>query len=243
MTHLLILAPLRIEARALRRGLGAAEEASQGSGRSSPAPASVATVVRVGMGPKAAARTGEGLPAVAGGDPVVIAGFGGGLQPGFRTGDIIVADQIRGPGQALLLPSAPDVAEILRSAGLTVHVGPILSSPHSAFGPRRARAAVGGSIGIDMESYWLLQGYAADESDTAPREGGAAPGQLLPGRLLPGHLAVVRAVSDSVGEGFLGGMLPRGWLRAYRSLEHAAAALEGWAARTSTEGWFPQMNT
>jgi 4-hydroxy-3-methylbut-2-en-1-yl diphosphate reductase len=190
------------------------------------------------MGPKAAARKGEGLPAFAGGDLVVIAGFCGGLQPGVHTGDVIVADQIRGPGPALLLPSAQEVAEILRSAGLTVHVGPIVSSPNLALGSRRERAATDGSKGIDMESYWLLQGYAADGSDAAPGEGGAAPGLLL-----PGHLAVVRAVSDSVGEGFLGGMLPRGWLRAYRSLERAAAALDGWAARASAEGWFPQMNT
>jgi len=197
--QLLILAPLRIEARALRRGVRSA------------------AVVSTGMGPKAAARAGERVSALAGGGPVAVAGICGGLLPEIRTGDVIVASEIRGPGGVVSLPSAPAVAEALRSAGLTVHVGPIVSSDRVAFGSRRALAAADGAIGVDMESYWLLEDYAGPQAQDRPH--------ALP----PGSAAVVRAVSDTVGERFFGGMLPAGWLRAYRSLARVGAALEVWA--------------
>ena len=193
MTTLLILAPLSIEARALRRAVRSA------------------AVVKTGMGPEAAARAGRRVVALAGGGPVAVAGFCGGLQPEIRTGDVIVASEVRGPSGVVSLPSAPAVAEALRWAGLTVHVGPMVSSDRVAFGSRRAGAAAGGSIGVDMESYWLLEDYAGPQAQ--PR----------------GPAAVVRAVSDTAGGRFFGGMLPTGWLRAYRSLARVGAALEVWA--------------
>jgi len=199
MTMLLILAPLRIEARALRRGVRSA------------------AVVRTGMGPEAAARSGRRVVALAGGGPVAVAGFCGGLRPNIRTGDVIVASEVRGPGGVVSLPSAPAVAEALRSAGLTVHVGPMASSDRVAFGSRRAGAAADGSIGVDMESFWLLEDYAGFQV----QDGAHA---------LPlGAAAVVRAVSDTAGGRFFGGMLPAGWLGAYRSLARVGAALEVWA--------------
>jgi 4-hydroxy-3-methylbut-2-en-1-yl diphosphate reductase len=194
LPQLLILAPLRIEVRALRRGV-----------RST-------AVIRTGMGPEAAARAGERVVALAGGGPVAVAGFCGALRPEIRTGDVIVASEVRGTGGVMSLPAAPAVAEALRSAGLTVHVGPIVGADRVAFGARRTRAAADGSIGVDMESYWLLKEYAGGGVQTA------------------GPAVVVRAVSDTAGAGFLGGMLPTGWLRAYRSLARVAAALEVWAA-------------
>ena len=196
--RLLILAPLRIEARALRQGVRSA------------------AVVRTGMGPKAATRMGERVVALADGGPVAVAGFCGGLRSEIRTGDVIVASELQGPGGVVSLPSAAAVAEVLRSAGLTVYVGPIVASDRVAFGARRARAAADGSIGVDMESYWLLEDHA---HRAAQPEGQAARGPA----------ALVRAVSDRVGGVLFGGMLPAGWLRAYRSLVRAGAALELWA--------------
>ena len=169
------------------------------------------------MGPRAATRAGRRVDALAGGGPVAVAGLCGGLRSEIRTGDVIVASEIRGPGGVVSLPSAPGVAEALRSAGLTVHVGPMVSSDQVAFGSRRAGAAADGSIGVDMESYRLLEDHAGLQAQDGPH--------ALP----PGPAAVVRAVSDTVGGRFFGGMLPTGWLRAYRSLARVGAALEVWA--------------
>lgn len=204
MAGLLILAPLRIEARALRRGL----QSAVSRGRPAGGEARAAEVVRTGMGADKATRAGERTTVLAAGGSVAVAGFCGGLRAGIRTGDVIVASEVRGPRGVISLVSAPAVAETLRAAGLTVHVGPILASREVAFGGRRARAAVDGALGVDMESFWLIESHAAQA---------------------PGAVAVVRAVSDTAGERILGGMLPFGWLRAYRSLVRAAAALEVWA--------------
>jgi 4-hydroxy-3-methylbut-2-enyl diphosphate reductase len=198
MTRLLILAPLAIEARALRRGVS----------RHRPGPVEAdyrAEVARTGMGPKASARAAARLAVIAGDNTfVVVAGFCGGLRPEIHTGDVIVGTEIRGPSGVVELPAAGGLAETLRSAGLTVHAGPLLSSAHLAFGAGRSQMASGGALGVDMESYWLL----CERSQQA---------------------AVVRAVSDTAGERLLGGMLPLGWLRAYRSLVRASAALAAWA--------------
>ncbi len=163
------------------------------------------------MGPKAATRTAERVVALAGGGPVAVAGFCGGLRPEIRTGDVIVASEVRGPTGVVSLPCAPEVAQALRLAGLTVHLGPIAASDRVAFGTRRARAAADGSIGVDMESYWLLEDYVDLPAPSA------------------GPAVVVRAVSDTIGGKLLGGVLPTGWLKAYRSLGRVGAALELWA--------------
>jgi len=203
---MLILAPLMIEAWALRRGVRAATVDGRPVGAGLPS----ATVIRTGMGPKAATRMGERVAVLAGGGPVVVAGFCGGLRPEIRAGDVIVASEVRGPGGVLSLPSAAAVAEMLRSAGLSVHVGPIVASERVALGGRRARAAADGALGVDMESYWLLENYAGS---------GIHP---------PDSVAVVRAVSDTAGEMLLGGMLPAGWLKACRSLVRVGARLDPW---------------
>ena len=135
---LLILAPLRIEARALRRGAGAAR-------------------VRVtGMGPEAAARATQGLRQLPAEGPVAVAGFGGALRPEIRAGEVVVATEVRGPGGVLQLPSAPAIAQALRLAGLIVHLGPVVSIDHVVYGKERSRLASGGALAVDMESYWLV---------------------------------------------------------------------------------------
>jgi 4-hydroxy-3-methylbut-2-en-1-yl diphosphate reductase len=254
MNSLLILAPLAIEARALRRGLRLAAAPAWRLAPQAGADSGTVEVLRTGMGPKAATRFASRLPDLAAGAaPVVVAGFGGGLRSDIHTGDVIVGTEVRGPGGVIALPAAAAraLAGSLRSAGLTVRVGPIVSSERAAMGDRRAALARGGganaanrrgptdcgahapnrgssavhrgapvdrsapvdcavaadcgALAVDMESYWLLESHY-------------------------GPAAVVRAVSDTAGAWPLGGMLPLGWLRAYRSLVKVAAVLEGWAA-------------
>lgn len=203
-SRLLILAPLEIEARALRVSTSDRGDTTQ--------------VVKIGMGSKKAAQAAKHLADRAGG-AVAIAGLCGGLLPGVDRGDIIVASEVRGPnGAVIVLPSAPAVAQALRLAGLNVRVGPILSVKHAVFGSRRGRLGRSGAMGIDMESYWLLQGLTdVDQHGKDPVAASAS-------------FCVIRAVSDTIGAGLFGGMVPTGWLKACRSLRRCGAALEVWAS-------------
>ncbi|AWK12210.1 1-hydroxy-2-methyl-2-butenyl 4-diphosphate reductase [Streptomyces spongiicola] len=153
---LLIACALGIERLALRAG-------ARGG-----APGPV-TVLRTGMGPRNAERAlaralgdaaeGAGRPAgrPAGQTPaavVIAAGFCAGLAPGMHPGDVVVADETRGPG-GITPCTAPDVlAEALAGAvpGRTVHTGPLTASDHVVRGQERAELAATGAIAVDMES-------------------------------------------------------------------------------------------
>ncbi len=75
---LLVLAPLGVEASAVRRG------------------APWARVHRTGMGPRRSARSAE-LARAEPGSPVLIAGFCGALDPELEPGDVILPTELRGP--------------------------------------------------------------------------------------------------------------------------------------------------
>ncbi len=202
--RLLALAPLRVEAAAIRRGAPAAQ-------------------VRItGMGPDrsdAAARrlvAQEGADGAAPAGAVAVMGFGGALQTGLAPGDLVVATELlaarsktRPDTPVVALLSAQLVADALRRAGLTVHTGPIVSVDHVVSG--EGRAALGrehGALVVDMESAWL-----------APAAGGRP-------------LAVVRAVVDTPESGLVSPNTLVGGAKAYRSLRRAASVLEDWAAAT-----------
>ncbi|MFL6137525.1 MAG: hypothetical protein ACJ74O_06965 [Frankiaceae bacterium] len=139
---LLVLAPLRLEARAVRAG------------------APGATVVRTGMGPRRATRAGHGLPPAAG--AVAVAGLCGALQRGLRAGDVVVASEVRGPDGTVTRCAPPAlVATALRSRGLRVHVGPLACTERLVRGPARGELATTGALAVDMESAWLAPGAAA----------------------------------------------------------------------------------
>lgn len=175
-TLTVIAAPLRVEQAALRRAR--------------------TPVVRTGMGPR---RSRSAAARLAG--AVVVAGVGGGLAAHVRVGDVVVATEVRGPS-TVACPSAPMLAAALRRLGLTVHCGPIASSPTLVRGPQRERW--GDAIAVDMESAWL-----------APADGSP--------------FAVVRAVSDTVGSSpARPGIVVDGWA-ALRSLQAAVPALDAWA--------------
>ena len=133
MTGLTVLAPLSVEARAVRAG------------------AAWARVERIGMGPRRAAR-GAGL---ADGGPVLIAGFCGALDPGLEPGDVVLASELRGPTGTTACPDASILAGVLRRGGLRVRVGPIASSQRLVVRERRRQLQRTGALAVDMESAWL----------------------------------------------------------------------------------------
>jgi 4-hydroxy-3-methylbut-2-enyl diphosphate reductase len=134
---LLVLAPLRIEARAVAPALGAGS-----------------ILQRAGMGPKRA-RSGAARAARTRADAVAVAGFCGALDPALQPGDLVVATEVRGPSGTVACPTASLLAGALRRRGLTVHEGPVVSTTRLVRGADRARLHATGAIACDMESAWL----------------------------------------------------------------------------------------
>jgi 4-hydroxy-3-methylbut-2-en-1-yl diphosphate reductase len=133
---------------------------------------------------------------------VALVGVAGGLAPELRTGDLVVASELREAGSTRVqaLPAAPLVAAAFRRAGLKVCLGPLASSPRYVRGRERADLAASGAVAVDMESAWVM------------------------GSLVNHPLAVVRAISDTTDRGpVLGGA------RALGSLLAVRAVLERWA--------------
>jgi len=140
---LLVLAPLRVEARAVAPALGAGS-----------------SLQRAGMGPKRA-RAAAARAARTRADAVAVAGFCGALDPALEPGDLVVATEVRGPSGTVACPTASLLAGALRRRGLTVHEGPVVSTTRLVRGADRARLHATGAIACDMESAWLA-GAAAD---------------------------------------------------------------------------------
>jgi squalene-associated FAD-dependent desaturase len=134
-----VLAPMALEARAVRRG------------------APWADVRRTGIGPKRAAqyaRTHDHFDAAA----VVIAGFCGALDASFEPGDVVLASELRGAGGPNTTVTCADttiLAGVLRRGGLRVHVAPVACERGLVTGPRRRRLAQSGAAAVDLESAWL----------------------------------------------------------------------------------------
>ena len=133
---LLVLAPLAVEARAVRSG------------------APWARVERVGMGPKRASKSAKLLDQGAG-TAVLIAGFCGALDPELEPGDVVLASEVRGPTGTTQCSDPAILAGVLRRGGLRVHVGPIASSQRLVLRDRRRALQRTGALAVDMESAWL----------------------------------------------------------------------------------------
>lgn len=226
---LLVLAPLRVEASALRRAGGARH------------------VVVTGMGPAAAQAFRDRDHAADG--PVAVAGFCGSLRDGVEPGDIVVANEVRGPTGVVTLPSAAAVSHSLRQAGLKVHVGSILSTDHVVRGSERTECAADDPLAVDMESFWLVSGVQARHDAAAARRAvgavgaagaagdvgtagtaGAADHGGQSTSIARAGTAVVRVVSDSPGSGFGPYGLVASGLKGLRSLTQIGGCLEAWAA-------------
>jgi nucleoside phosphorylase len=146
-TTLLIACALGIERFALRSGRGEA-----------PGPV---TVLRTGMGPKNAERAVTGaLGTARTRDAAVIAsGFCAGLVPGMNPGDLIVAEETRGPHGTTPCTSTGLLVEALTRTvpGRTVHTGPLTGSDHVVRGQERTELRATGAVGVDMESAATLR--------------------------------------------------------------------------------------
>jgi len=206
---LLVCAPLRFEARAIRRGLRDSARAGGGTGRGD---AGSPTVMRTGYGSVRAARHAEKVREGSFG-MLAITGTGAGLAPVLRPGDLVVASEVTsvgdggpGDGPALRSPSAPLLAGELRRAGLRAHAGRVATVDYLVRGAERDRLAQKGMMAADMESAQL-----------AAAAGGCP-------------LAVIRAISDTADRPLLHPGVLAGGLSALRSLRAAGPVLDRWAA-------------
>jgi 4-hydroxy-3-methylbut-2-enyl diphosphate reductase len=134
--RVLVLAPMSIEARAIRAG------------------APWAQVQRIGMGPHRARRAAsltKDRPTGA----VIIAGFCGALDPELEPGDIVLASELRGPTGTTPCPDPSILAGHLRRGGFNVRVGPVASTQRLVVRERRRQLQRTGALAVDMESAWL----------------------------------------------------------------------------------------
>jgi 4-hydroxy-3-methylbut-2-enyl diphosphate reductase len=158
---LLLLAPMGIEARALRRG------------------APDAQIVQTGVGPRRARRAASALASVDAAG-VAVAGFAGGLAPELEAGDVVVATELRSRDGAVVAeyPGAAIIAGMLQRRGVRAHLGPIVSVRSPVVGTGRAALRESsGALVADMESAWLAPAAAGRPSvvvrtvlDTAEHE-------------------------------------------------------------------------
>jgi 4-hydroxy-3-methylbut-2-enyl diphosphate reductase len=211
---LLVCAPLRFEARAVRRGLRDGDSgADSGAGRGI---ADTPTVLRTGYGTKRSAGRLEKMRQVPFGT-LAITGTGVGLAPDLSPGDLVVATEVTsvgdgahdgrpGDGPALRSPSAPLLAGELRRAGLRARTGRIATVDHLVRPSERAQLAQRGLLAADMESAQLAA---------------AATGRPL---------AVIRAISDTAEHSLLHPGTVTGGLKALHALRAAGPVLERWAA-------------
>ncbi len=140
--RLVVLAPLRIEAAALRAGLPGA------------------IVVRTGMGPRRASETARAAAANDAG-AIAVAGVCGALAPDLRPGDVVVATEVRhADGTVAARCSSGPLAAALRRAGIPARLGPIVSMDHLVRSGERAALAATGALAVDMESAWLAEAAA-----------------------------------------------------------------------------------
>ncbi|MEV0088088.1 hypothetical protein [Saccharopolyspora sp. NPDC050642] len=193
--RLLICAPLGIEAQALRAALGRD------------------AVRRTGCGPRRSARAAAAL-AGADFDALVVAGLAGGVAAEVRSGDVIVADELRGRGGTVHCPVAASLAAHLRRAGFPVHCGPIATVDHLVHGARRGELARTGALAVDMESAVLAQ---------------AAGGRPL---------GVVRVVVDTARQPLLRPGTPSRALAALARLHAVGSCLPRWGRAVLPENRF-----
>ncbi|HEY1959213.1 MAG TPA: hypothetical protein VGH28_26545 [Polyangiaceae bacterium] len=137
MNPLLVCAPLAVEALALGKMADV-------------------RLVRTGMGPSRSRQAAKRL-ACEPGRGVVVAGFGGALDPSLEPGDVVVADAVSGPdGRSSCVSEA--LADALRAAGLRVKIGTIACRDHIVSGDERRALFEEGASAVDMESAWLAPG-------------------------------------------------------------------------------------
>ena len=142
---LLLIAPMRTEARLLRRG------------------AADAHVATSGVGPRRA-RSAAARFAATPASAVAVVGFGGALAPALEPGDVVVATDLRRRDGMIVAecPGAGIIAGALERAGVSARAAPVVSVRGPVVGDRRRRQLheASGAAAADMESAWLARAAA-----------------------------------------------------------------------------------
>ncbi|MGD0706284.1 MAG: 4-hydroxy-3-methylbut-2-enyl diphosphate reductase, partial [Trebonia sp.] len=165
-TGLLVFAPLRFEANAVRRGL--TRPTSQ--------------VQRTGMGAtrsrKSAAQSKPGTFGA-----MVVMGTAAGLAADLSPGDLIVATEVTDGETTIELPGADLLAAELRRAGLTARAGRVVQVKKIINADERTRLAADGFIAADMESAALVATVPGRPVAVirAVSDGGFGPGMITGG--------------------------------------------------------------
>lgn len=213
-----VFAPLRLEARAIRRAAPGVEVVRTGAGplRAARAAAELAGTAGLSDGGEVAAVTVAGgqdpagwLPGGAEGVAVAVAGLGGGLVTGLAPGTIVVADRVLDAdgAEVLRIGAAPLIAGALVEMGLPAVVGGVISTTSVVHGPALRRSlARKGALAVDTETAWIL----------AAR--------------WPVPTAVLRVVVDTPERELRSPATIPGGITALRHLAAAAPVLELWAA-------------
>ncbi|MGD0684033.1 MAG: 4-hydroxy-3-methylbut-2-enyl diphosphate reductase [Streptosporangiaceae bacterium] len=175
MSRLLVCSPLRLEARAVRRGIGPD-----------------ADVRRTGYGAAKSASQADQLRSAAF-EMLAIAGTGGGLAGDLSPGDLVVGTQVSGGAAVISCPSAPLLAGELRRAGLRARAGQIVTTGRLARGAERERLAASGAMVADLESAPLLAA-AAGRPAVVIRAVSDTPQRPLGPATLAGGLAALRSL-------------------------------------------------
>ena len=175
---LVVCAPLRLEARAVRRGL-------RGRGE----------VRRSGYGPARAARRAAELRDGSFGK-LAVGGVGGGISAGLRLGDLVVGSQVSRLGSAASVscPSAPLLAGELRRAGLRATVGKIVTVDRLFRSGQRERLVAQGAAAADMESAPLLDVAAGRPAIVLRAISDTPQRPLLSPWAVPGGIAALRSL-------------------------------------------------
>jgi 4-hydroxy-3-methylbut-2-en-1-yl diphosphate reductase len=129
---LLVVAPLRIEALAVRSGLPGVK------------------VRRSGMG-RRELDFGDA-------DAVGVAGLCGGVDPSLRAGDVVLATELRSEdGKTIQCPDSSLLAEPLRRMGLKTTAGTLYTASRIVGRAERLKLRDQGVLAVDMESAWLAE--------------------------------------------------------------------------------------
>jgi 4-hydroxy-3-methylbut-2-enyl diphosphate reductase len=176
--RLVVCSPLRIEARAMRRGLGDAAE-----------------VLHSGYGTTRATAQADRLRGVAFA-AMAVGGTGGGLSPDLSPGDLVVGAEVAraATGTSVSCPSAPLLAGELRRAGLRARAGKIVTVDRLFRRGQRERLASDGAFAADMESAMLLDGAAGRPAVVLRAISDTPQRPLLSPWAVPGGIAALRSL-------------------------------------------------
>jgi 4-hydroxy-3-methylbut-2-enyl diphosphate reductase len=147
MSRVVVAAPLALEEALIRSAVRGAH------------------VRKTGMGPDKSLAAAQALTHEPG-DALLVLGFCGGLDAQSRPGEVIVADEVLAAADEGHAPvrvacdGAPQLADDLTRAGMTVRIGPIVGVAKIATGERREQLRAAGALAVDMESAWLAAGAA-----------------------------------------------------------------------------------